>query len=125
MFCPKFKRITAYRWLNMTRKAKRRHVARRAEKEIKQIQKTPKHVFSTAAFKRLLRELAFNWKTDVRFSKSGNEAMAEFAQDIVTKLFKDMGKAAEHAGRKTVMPKDLHFVLDQWVEQNHRVEARS
>lgn len=125
MFCPKFTRITAYRWRRLSRKGKYNHVLRRASKEIKQCQETPKFLFSMRAFKLLLKELAFNWKTDVRFTKSGNEAMAEFAQDIMTKLFKDMGKAAEHAGRKTVMPKDLRFVLDQWVEQNHRVEARS
>ena len=56
MFCPKLKRISANRWLNLTSRGKRWHVIRRARTQMRQVQETPKLLFSKKAHDQLCRE---------------------------------------------------------------------
>ena len=123
MFCPKLKRISANRWLNLTSRGKRWHVIRRARTEMRQVQKTPKLLFSKKAHDVICRELLQYFKCDYRISGLANIALAHASQDLVTKFFEDCQEAAEHAGRKTIMLKDLEFVKAQWAKQDDRVMA--
>lgn len=123
MFTAKVKRITGYRWLNLSRRAKRRHINHRAKSEMIQVQKTDKIVFSKAAFRRLCKEISEQYKFDIRFTKEATHGLAEMAQTMLTHLFEDSLAAAEHAGRKTVMPKDMKYVCRQWAKHDNRIQS--
>ena len=123
MFCPKFKRITVRYWLRLKAYGKRMQVARRAKKEMVQVQKTDKILFSVKAHAQLCREILQYQRVAFRISKKAQHALAESSQELITSLFQDCQEAAEHSGRVTIMPKDMQYVVRQWKKADGRVEA--
>ena len=57
-----------------------------------------------------MREIAQDFKTDLRFQASALGALHEAAEAYLVRLFEDAQLAAIHAKRITIMPKDLQFV---------------
>ncbi|KAF8869702.1 histone-fold-containing protein [Mucidula mucida] len=58
-------------------------------------------------FQRLVREIAQDFKTDLRFQSSAVMALQEAAEAYLVSLFEDTNLAAIHAKRVTIQPKDL------------------
>ncbi|KAF4681507.1 hypothetical protein FOZ60_012052 [Perkinsus olseni] len=61
------------------------------------------------AFQRLVREVAQDFKTDLRFQSSAVMALQEAAEAYLVGLFEDTNLCAIHAKRVTIMPKDMQL----------------
>ncbi|KAH8052358.1 hypothetical protein JL722_10189 [Aureococcus anophagefferens] len=62
-----------------------------------------------APFQRLVREIAQDFKTDLRFQGSAVLALQEAAEAYLAGLFEDTNLCAIHAKRVTIMPKDIQL----------------
>lgn len=80
-----------------------------ALREIRKYQKTGDLLLRKLPFARLVREVAQDFKTDLRFASLAIEALQEAAEAYLVGLFEDANLAAIHAKRVTVMPKDLQL----------------
>ena len=58
---------------------------------------------------RLIREIAQDFKTDLRFQASAIAALHEAMEDYAVNLFTDTNLCAIHARRVTIMPKDMQL----------------
>ena len=58
---------------------------------------------------RLIREIAQDHKTDLRFQSSAVMALQEAAEIFLVSLFEDTNLCAIHAKRVTIMPKDIQL----------------
>merc|ERR1712110_409183 len=56
-----------------------------------------------------LREIANDFKTDLRFQSSAVLALQEAAEAYMVGLFEDTNLCAIHAKRVTIMPKDMQL----------------
>ncbi|KAK4386576.1 histone H3.2 [Sesamum angolense] len=57
----------------------------------------------------LVREIAQDFKTDLRFQSSAVAALQEAAEAYLVGLFEDTNLCAIHAKRVTIMPKDIQL----------------
>jgi histone H3 len=80
-----------------------------ALREICQYQKTTALLISKAPFARLLREIALDFKADIRWSAQAVLAMQEAAEYYLVRLLEDTNLVAIHAKRVTIMPKDIQL----------------
>ena len=60
-------------------------------------------------FQRLVREIASEYKNDLRFQASAVLALQEAAEAYMIGLFEDTNLCAIHAKRVTIMPKDMQL----------------
>ncbi|XP_003368083.1 histone H3, embryonic, partial [Trichinella spiralis] len=60
-------------------------------------------------FQRLVREVAQDYKTELRFQSSAVFALQEAAEAYLVGLFEDTNLCAIHAKRVTIMPKDVQL----------------
>ena len=60
-------------------------------------------------FQRLVREIAQDFKTDLRFESSAVVALQEASEAYLVGLFADTNLCAIHAKRVTIMPKDIQL----------------
>jgi histone H3 len=60
-------------------------------------------------FQRLVREIAQDFKTDLRFEKDAILAIQEAAEAYLVGLFEDTNLCAIHTKRVTIMPKDIQL----------------
>lgn len=81
-----------------------------ALREIRKYQKTTDLLIRKLPFQRLVREVASEYKTDVRFQSSSILAIQESLENYLTGLFEDGNRCAIHAKRVTLMARDLHLV---------------
>ncbi|KXN72238.1 histone H3.1 [Conidiobolus coronatus NRRL 28638] len=58
-------------------------------------------------FQRLVREIAHEIKTDIRFQKSAVDAIQEATESYLVRLFQDANLCVLHSKRVTIMPRDL------------------
>lgn len=58
---------------------------------------------------RLVREIATEFKQDIRFQSQAVLALQESAEAYLVGLFEDTNLCAIHAKRVTIMTKDLHL----------------
>lgn len=63
-----------------------------------------------AAFRRLVREIAQEFKTDLRFESAAFDALQEAAESELMQLFRVSAAAAAHANRTSVEPSDMQLV---------------
>ncbi|XP_072957847.1 histone H3.3a-like [Typha angustifolia] len=80
-----------------------------ALREIRKYQKTTDLLIRKLPFQRLAREIAQNYKTELRFQSHGVLALQEAAEAYLVGLFEDTNLCALHAKRLTIMPKDLQL----------------
>ncbi|KZS96218.1 histone 3 [Sistotremastrum niveocremeum HHB9708] len=78
-----------------------------ALREIRRYQKSTELLIRKLPFQRLVREIAQDFKTDLRFQSSAVMALQESAEAYLVSLFEDTNLAAIHAKRVTIQPKDL------------------
>ena len=60
-------------------------------------------------FQRLVREIAQDFKNDLRFQSTAISALQEAAESYLVSLFEDTNLCAIHAKRVTIMPKDVQL----------------
>ena len=60
-------------------------------------------------FQRLIREIATQFKSDLRFQSQAVLALQEAAEAYLVGLFEDTNLCAIHAKRVTIMPKDMQL----------------
>ncbi|CAB3253882.1 unnamed protein product [Arctia plantaginis] len=58
---------------------------------------------------RLVREIAQDFKTDLRFQSAAIGALQEASEAYLVGLFEDTNLCAIHAKRVTIMPKDIQL----------------
>ena len=80
-----------------------------ALREIRRYQKSTELLIRKLPFQRLVREVAQDYKTDLRFQGSAVLALQESAEAYLVGLFEDTNLAAIHAKRVTIMPKDIQL----------------
>jgi histone H3 len=80
-----------------------------AIREIRKYQKSTNLLLRIRPFQRLVREIAYDFKTDVRFQSTALLALQEAAEAFLVQLFEDTNLCAIHAKRVTITPKDMQL----------------
>ena len=78
-----------------------------ALKDIRHYQGSTALLIRKLPFQRLVREIAQDFKTDLRFQSVAILCLQEAAEAYLVKLFDDANLCAIHARRVTIMPKDI------------------
>ena len=122
---PKERTLLGHRVLDWTTEQKRKiHEARMqgrlvkphryragtvALQDIRHFQKTSALLIRKLPFQRLVREIAQDFKTDLRFQSAAILCLQEAAEAYLVRLFDDANLCAIHARRVTIMPKDIQL----------------
>ena len=80
-----------------------------ALREIRKYQKSTELLIRKLPFQRLVREVAQEFKSDLRFQSSAVLALQEASESYLVGLFEDTNLCAIHAKRVTIMPKDMQL----------------
>lgn len=80
-----------------------------ALREIRKYQKSTDLLIRKAPFQRLVREIAQDFKSDLRFQSTAVLALQEASEAYLVGLFEDTNLCAIHAKRVTIMPKDIQL----------------
>ena len=80
-----------------------------ALREIRKYQKSTELLIRKLPFQRLVREVAQDFKNDLRFQGSAVMALQEAAEAYLVSLFEDTNRCAIHAKRVTIMPRDMQL----------------
>eukprot|EP00441_Pelagodinium_beii_P032225 CAMPEP_0197638332 /NCGR_PEP_ID=MMETSP1338-20131121/13294_1 /TAXON_ID=43686 ORGANISM="Pelagodinium beii, Strain RCC1491" /NCGR_SAMPLE_ID=MMETSP1338 /ASSEMBLY_ACC=CAM_ASM_000754 /LENGTH=131 /DNA_ID=CAMNT_0043210887 /DNA_START=85 /DNA_END=480 /DNA_ORIENTATION=- len=80
-----------------------------ALREIRKYQKSTELLLRKLPFQRLVREIAQDVKTDLKFQSQAVLALQEAAEAYLVGLFEDTNLCAIHAKRVTIMPKDIQL----------------
>ena len=80
-----------------------------ALKDIRHFQKSTALLIRKLPFQRLVREIAQDFKTDLRFQSVAILCLQEAAEAYLVGLFEDTNLCAIHAKRVTIMPKDIQL----------------
>ncbi len=80
-----------------------------ALREIRRYQKSTELLIRKLPFQRLVREIAQEFKMDLRFQGVAIAALQEASEAFLVGLFEDTNLCAIHAKRVTIMPKDIHL----------------
>ena len=75
-----------------------------ALREIRRYQKSTELLLRKLPFQRLVREIAQDFKTDLRFQSTSVMALQEASEAYLVGLFEDTNLCAIHAKRVTIMP---------------------
>ncbi|KAJ7790500.1 histone-fold-containing protein [Mycena olivaceomarginata] len=82
-----------------------------ALRQIRPYHKSTELLIKKVLFQHLVREVAKNYKADIRFQSSALWALQEAAESFLVSLFEDTKLAALHGKRITIQPKDMALVL--------------
>ena len=80
-----------------------------ALREIRRYQKSTELLVRKLPFQRLVREVAQEFKSDLRFQSSAVLALQEASESYMVGLFEDTNLCAIHAKRVTIMTKDMQL----------------
>ena len=80
-----------------------------ALREIRKFQKSTDLLIRKLPFQRVVREIAQEYKSDLRFQSQAVLALQEAAEAYLVGLFEDTNLCAIHAKRVTIMPKDMQL----------------
>jgi histone H3 len=80
-----------------------------ALREIRRYQKSTEMLIRKLPFQRLVREIAQQFKTDLRFQSAAILALQEASEAHLVGLFEDGNQCAVHAKRVTVTPRDIQL----------------
>ena len=81
----------------------------RALQEIRFYQKSTAFLLQRIPFLHLIREVAQNFKMDLRFTADATYTLQCASADYLVRLFEDSNLCAIHAKRVTIMPKDIQL----------------
>ena len=82
-----------------------------ALREIRKFQASTKNVICKAPFKRLVQEIAHEFKDRLRFQSSAVDALQEAAEAYIVGVLNDANMCCYFAKRTNLMPKDVHLAL--------------
>ena len=80
-----------------------------ALREIRRYQKGTELLVRKMPFQRLVREIAQDFKSDLRFASSAVLALQEASEAYLVGIMEDSNLCAIHAKRVTIMPKDMQL----------------
>merc|ERR1712063_179425 len=80
-----------------------------ALREIRRYQKSTDLLIRKLPFQRLVREIAQDYKSDLRFQSSAVAALQEASEAYLVSLFEDTNLCAIHVKRVTIMTKDIQL----------------
>lgn len=80
-----------------------------ALREIRKYQRSTELLIRKLPFQRLVREIAQDFKCDLRFQSTAILALQEASEAYLVGLFEDTNLCAAHAKRVTIMPKDIQL----------------
>ena len=80
-----------------------------ALREIRIYQKSTELLIRKLPYARLVREVAQDFKTDLRFQREAIAALQEAGEAYLVSLFEDTNLCAIHTKRVTIMPKDIQL----------------
>jgi len=80
-----------------------------ALREIHRYQKSTELLLRKLPFQRLVREIAQDFKMDLRFESHALMALQEAGEAYLVHLFEDTNLCAIHAKRVTIFPKDIQL----------------
>ena len=122
---PKERTLLGHRMLDWTPEQKRKiHEARMQGRQVKphryrvgtvalqdicHFQKTSALLIRKLPFQRLVREIAQDFKTDLRFQSAAILCLQEAVEAYLVRLFDDANLCAIHARQVTIMPKDIQL----------------
>lgn len=78
-----------------------------ALREIRKFQKTTDLLIPKSPFQRLVREIARDINTEMRFQSQAMLALQEAAEDYLIEIFQETNLCAIHAKRITINPRDV------------------
>lgn len=87
--------------------ARKKHRLSKIERDIKKYQDSTKLIIPHASFARLVREIAQNFKTDLRFTPEAFECIQEAAEAHIVEMFQDVELIAFHCNRQMVTVEDM------------------
>ena len=90
-----------------------------ALREIRKYQKTTELIIPKSTFKRLVREIAIEYKADIRFQAAAIRALQEATEGYAVSVLGETLKYAIHAKRVTIMPRDLQLAMEIRGLQEH------
>nr|BAD90782.1 histone 3 [Conocephalum conicum] len=88
-----------------------------ALREIRRYESTDLHI-RKLPFQRLVREIAHDFKSDLRFQSSAIGAFQESVESYLVSLFEDTNLCAIHAKRVTIQSKDIQLARRLRGERN-------
>lgn len=77
--------------------------------EIRRYQKSTELLIPKLSFQRLLREIIQGLKNDFRIQSAAMSALHEASEAYLVGLFENTNLCAIHAGRVTIMPRDIQL----------------
>ena len=80
-----------------------------ALREIRKFQKSTDLLIRKLPFQRVVREIAQQFKSDLRFQSQAVLALQEASEAYLVGLFEDTNLCPIHAKRVTIMPKDMQL----------------
>ncbi len=80
-----------------------------ALREIRRYQKSTSLLLLKRPFARLVKEIAQDFKDDLRFQPTAIATLQEAAEAYLVGLFEDANLCAIHARRVTLMPRDINL----------------
>ena len=80
-----------------------------ALREIRKFQKSTDLLIRKLPFQKIVREIAGEFKSDLRFQSQAILALQEACEAYIVGLFEDTNLCAIHAKRVTIMPKDMQL----------------
>ena len=80
-----------------------------ALRDIRRYQKSTELLIRKLPFQRLVKEVAQDFKVDLRFQSHAIMALQQASEAYLVRLFEDTNFCAIHAGRVTIMPKDMQL----------------
>lgn len=92
---------------NAVKKPRRFKPGTVALREIRRYQKSTELLIRKLPFQRLVKEIASEFKSELRFQSSAVMALQEASEAYLVGLFEDTNLCAIHAKRVTIMPKDI------------------
>ena len=78
-----------------------------AIREIRKYQKSTELLIKKLPFQKVVREIAQDFNSNLRFQASAVAALQEATESYMVTLFEDTNLCAIHAKRVTIMPKDM------------------
>jgi len=98
-----------------------------ALREIRRYQKSTDLLIRKLPFSRLIKEIAQDFKGDLRFQSTSLLVFQEATEAYLTRLFEDTNLCAIHSKRVTIMPKDIQLsrrIRGEKLETQSEIAAR-
>lgn len=80
-----------------------------ALREIRRYQRSTDLLIRKMPFQRLVREIALDFRSDIRFQSAAIAALQTASEAYLVAIFEDTNLCALHAKRVTIMPKDMQL----------------